>query len=55
MQGQEIGYKRTSIKTGTGIGINAGQRETGIGLIYSVGLQDFIRSSIICNNMWWIY
>jgi hypothetical protein len=38
-QGQEIGYKRTSIKTGTGIGINAGQRETGVGLIYSVGLQ----------------
>lgn len=38
-QGQEIAYRRTTIKTGSGISINEGQREVGIGLIYSVGIQ----------------
>lgn len=36
---QEIEFKNSSIKTGTGIGINEGQRETGIGLTYSIGWQ----------------
>lgn len=36
---QEIEFRKSSIKTGFGIGINEGQRETGMGLIYSVGWQ----------------
>ena len=38
-KGQQIEFKRTSIKTGAGIGINAGQKEAGIGLFYSAGVQ----------------
>jgi hypothetical protein len=36
---QENDFKKTSVKTGIGIGINAGLRETGMGLVYSVGWQ----------------
>jgi hypothetical protein len=36
---QEIEFKRSSIRTGIGIGFNEGQRESGLGLIYSVGWQ----------------
>jgi len=36
---QEIEFRKSSIKTSVGIGINEGQRETGIGLVYSVGWQ----------------
>jgi hypothetical protein len=39
VQGQETVYKRTSIKAGAGVGINAGQRETGVGMVYSAGVQ----------------
>ena len=36
---QEPAFKRNSIRTGIGIAFNEGKRETGIGLIYSIGLQ----------------
>ncbi len=36
---QEIEFKKSSIRTGIGIGINEGHRETGIGMVYSVGWQ----------------
>ena len=36
---QENDFNKTSVKTGIGIGINAGLRETGMGLVYSVGWQ----------------
>lgn len=36
---QEIEFKKSSIKTGTGIGLNEGRREIGNGLIYSIGWQ----------------
>ena len=36
---QEIEFKKSSIKTGIGIGINEGQREIGNGLIYTIGWQ----------------
>jgi len=36
---QETEFKRTSIRTGIGIGFNEGKRETGMGLIYSIGWQ----------------
>ncbi len=36
---QEIEFKKSSIRTGIGIGINEGQREIGNGLIYSIGWQ----------------
>ena len=36
---QDLEFKRNSIRTGIGIGYNEGKRETGIGLIYSIGLQ----------------
>lgn len=36
---QETRNKRTSIITGIGIAINEGQREMGIGLLYSIGWQ----------------
>ena len=36
---QELEFTRNSIRTGIGIGYNEGKRETGIGLIYSIGLQ----------------
>ena len=36
---QETEFKRTSIRTGIGIGYNEGKRETGMGLIYSIGWQ----------------
>lgn len=39
---QEVEYKSSSIKTGIGIGINDGDRETGMGLIYSLGWQKSI-------------
>jgi hypothetical protein len=32
-------FKRTSIRTGIGIGINEGRWETGVGFVYSIGLQ----------------
>jgi len=36
---QETEFKRTSVKTGIGIGINEGLREIGVGLVYSIGWQ----------------
>lgn len=36
---QEIDFRKSSIRTGVGIGINEGQREIGNGLIYSIGWQ----------------
>ncbi len=36
---QETEFKRTSIRTGIGVGFNEGKRETGMGLIYSIGWQ----------------
>ena len=36
---QEIEFKKSSIRTGIGIGINEGKREIGNGLIYSIGWQ----------------
>lgn len=36
---QDTKFKHTSIRTGVGIGINEGRRETGTGLIYSIGWQ----------------
>jgi hypothetical protein len=36
---QEFEFKKSSIRTGIGIGINEGQREIGNGLIYSIGWQ----------------
>ncbi len=36
---QETGFRKTAIKTGLGFGINSGKRETGNGLIYSIGWQ----------------
>lgn len=36
---QETEFKRTSIRTGIGVGINEGRRETGMGIIYSIGWQ----------------
>ena len=36
---QEIKFKKTSIRTAIGIGINEGKREEGIGLMYSIGWQ----------------
>lgn len=36
---QEIDSRKTSVKTGVGLGIHEGQRETGVGLVYSLGWQ----------------
>jgi hypothetical protein len=36
---QDTEFKKSSVKTGIGIGINEGKREIGMGLIYSVGWQ----------------
>ena len=36
---QEVEFKKISIRTGIGLGINEGQREIGNGLVYSIGLQ----------------
>jgi hypothetical protein len=36
---QDVESKRTSIKTGIGLAVNEGQREIGVGLVYSVGFQ----------------
>jgi hypothetical protein len=36
---QDIEFKKSSISTGLGIGVNEGLREIGLGLIYSVGWQ----------------
>lgn len=36
---QEIEFRKSTIRTGVGIGINEGQREIGSGLIYSIGWQ----------------
>jgi hypothetical protein len=36
---QEVELKKSSIKTGIGLGINEGQREIGMGLVYSIGWQ----------------
>ena len=36
---QEIEYKKSSIRTGIGIGINEGRREIGNGLVYTIGWQ----------------
>ena len=36
---QEIEFRKSSIKTGIGIGINEGQKEIGNGLVYSIGWQ----------------
>lgn len=39
LHSQETGFKRTSLKTGIGLAFNNGLRETGMGLIYSIGWQ----------------
>jgi hypothetical protein len=39
LNAQETEFKRASIRTGIGIGFNEGKRETGMGLIYSIGWQ----------------
>jgi len=39
---QEIEFKKSSIRTGVGIGVNEGQREIGLGLVYSIGWQKCI-------------
>lgn len=39
LNAQDIEFKRTSIRTGIGIGFNEGHWETGMGLLYSFGLQ----------------
>ncbi len=39
LNAQETEFKRTSIRTGIGIGFNEGKRETGMGLICSIGWQ----------------
>lgn len=36
---QEIEFKRSSVRTGIGIGFNNGSREIGLGLVYSIGYQ----------------
>ena len=36
---QSVEYKRSSIRTYIGAGLNEGKRETGIGLVYSIGWQ----------------
>lgn len=36
---QDIAFKNSSIRTGIGIGFNEGQREIGMGLVYSIGWQ----------------
>lgn len=36
---QENEFKKNSIRTGIGIGINEGQREIGLGFVYSIGWQ----------------
>jgi hypothetical protein len=36
---QDIEFKNSSISTGLGIGLNDGLRETGLGIVYSVGWQ----------------
>ncbi len=36
---QEVEFKRSSIRTGIGIGYNEGKRESGFGIIYSIGWQ----------------
>lgn len=36
---QEIEFKRSSIKTGIGIGMNVGLQEIGNGIVYSIGWQ----------------
>jgi hypothetical protein len=39
---QDIEFKKSSISTGLGIGVNEGLREIGLGLIYSVGWQKIL-------------
>jgi hypothetical protein len=36
---QDLEFKNSSISTGLGIGLNEGLRETGLGIVYSVGWQ----------------
>lgn len=36
---QDLEFRKTSIKTGFGIGMNEGKNETGTGLFYSIGWQ----------------
>lgn len=36
---QELGFKKGTITTGIGLGINSGQEEIGLGLVYSIGWQ----------------
>ncbi|MCL6272399.1 hypothetical protein M3P19_00180 [Muricauda sp. 2012CJ35-5] len=37
--GQNIEFKRNSLKTGIAFGFNEGETERGLGIIYSIGLQ----------------
>ncbi len=36
---QETEFKRTSVRTGLGVGYNDGKKESGIGILYSIGWQ----------------
>jgi hypothetical protein len=36
---QENEFTRSSIKTGVGIGLNEGNKESGLGIVYSIGYQ----------------
>jgi len=36
---QDFEFKNSSIKTGIGIGVNEGEREAGVGIVYSLGWQ----------------
>lgn len=39
---QDIGFKKSSIRTGIGVGMNEGKREIGYGLVYTIGWQKSI-------------
>ena len=55
---QNLQFKRSSIKTGIGIGYNEGRDEMGLGLVYSIGWQKSygtknkfrINPNITCGN-----
>lgn len=36
---QDLPFKRTSVRTGLGVGYNDGKKESGIGILYSIGWQ----------------
>ena len=40
---QENTFRKSTIRTNIGLGLNEGQREVGVGLIYSIGWQKSLR------------